>query len=173
MNPDASALAAAVPIDVDLSGLEPGGMVIVRWRGMPVAIINRPTSAQQKLQDPSLIAELADPNSEVLQQPRYARNWHRSIDSTYAVLIGICTHLGCIPHYYPNSSATEPTAGWLGGFFCPCHGSKFDLAGRVYKGVPAPYNLPVPPYRMVNDKVLRVGENPPGESFEITSVLQM
>lgn len=173
MNPDASILAAGAPTDVDLSGIEPGGKVVVRWRGAPVVIINRPATAQQTLQDPNLIAQLADPNSEVLQQPRYARNWHRSTDPDYAVLVGVCTHLGCIPLYYPNPSATEPTAGWPGGFFCPCHGSKFDLAGRVFKGVPAPYNLPVPPYCMVSDEVLRIGENPSGESFEITSIVQM
>lgn len=173
LNPDASSVAAGAPIDIDLGGLEPGGKVVVRWRGLPVVIFSRPDAALEKLKDPALLSELADPDSEVLQQPRYARNWHRSIDPTYAVLVGVCTHLGCIPLYYPTPSDAEPTADWPGGFFCPCHGSKFDLAGRVYKGVPAPYNLPTPPYRMISDRILRIGENPPGEKFEITSVVQI
>lgn len=173
LNPDASSVAAGAPIDVDLAGLEPGQIVVVRWRGLPVVIFSRPAAALEKLKDPSLLSELADPDSEVLQQPRYARNWHRSIDPTYAVLVGVCTHLGCIPLYYPTLSDAEPTADWPGGFFCPCHGSKFDLAGRVYKGVPAPYNLPAPPHRMISDKILRIGENPPGENFDITSIVQI
>lgn len=173
LNPDASSVAAGALIDVDLGGLEAGGKIVARWRGAPIVIIHRPAAALRTLKDPTLISQLADPNSEVLQQPRYVRNWHRSIDPAYVVLVGVCTHLGCIPLYYPNPSDTEPTADWLGGFFCPCHGSKFDLAGRVYRGVPAPYNLPVPPYQMVSDKILRIGENPPGEKFEITSIVQL
>ena len=111
------------------------------------------------LQSKQMTGELADPNSEQLQQPPYATNWHRSIEPEFGVLVGICTHLGCIPLFYPNASATTPVSNWPGGYFCPCHGSKYDAAGRVYSGVPAPYNLPVPPYRYVNDKTLRVGEN--------------
>ena len=89
------------------------------------------------------------------------------------MLVGICTHLGCLPSYMPTPDPTTPAPNWPGGYFCPCHGSKYDLAGRVYSGVPAPYNLPVPPYRFVNDKTLRIGENPPGATFELSSVVQM
>lgn len=173
LNPDASSIAAGAPVDIDLSGLEPGGKIVMRWRGLPIFVVSRPAAVLEKLRDPALISQLADPDSEVLQQPRYARNWHRSIDPAYAVLVGVCTHLGCIPLYYPNPSDAEPTADWPGGFFCPCHGSKYDLAGRVYKNMPAPYNLPAPPYRMVDGKILRIGENPPGENFEITSIVQI
>ncbi|PWB84277.1 MAG: ubiquinol-cytochrome c reductase iron-sulfur subunit [Methylocystaceae bacterium] len=173
LNPDASSIAVGAPVDVDLGGLEPGGKIVVRWRGLPVVVIARPAAALEKLRDPALISQLADPDSEVLQQPRYARNWRRSIDPVYAVLVGVCTHLGCIPLYYPNPSDVEPTSDWPGGFFCPCHGSRYDLAGRVYKNMPAPYNLPAPPYRMVDGMILRIGENPPGDNFEITSIVQI
>jgi len=111
------------------------------------------------MQGKQLTSQLADPDSDQLQQPPYATNWHRSLTPELGVLVGICTHLGCIPLFYPNASETTPVASWLGGYFCPCHGSKYDAAGRVFSGVPAPYNLPVPPYRFVNDKTLRIGEN--------------
>src|ERR1700733_10945938 len=107
------------------------------------------------------------------QQPSYARNWHRSIKPEYAVMVGICTHLGCLPSYFPTPSPTEPVANWPGGYFCPCHGSKYDLAGRVYTGVPAPYNLPVPPYHFPSEHILRIGENPQGATFTLSSVVQM
>lgn len=173
MNPDASTLAAGGPIDVDVTKLEPGQNVIVRWRAHPIFIMRRSEQLLKTLQDPAVVARLSDPESTVLQQPPYARNWHRSIKPEYLALVGICTHLGCIPQAFPNKSATTPTADWPGGYFCPCHGSKYDLAGRVYKGVPAPYNLPVPPYRFVGDKILRVGENPSGESYSLDSVTQL
>ncbi len=107
-----------------------------------------------------MIALLSDPDSQVVQQPPYATNWHRSIKPEFGVLVGICTHLGCIPLFYPDASATTPVSNWPGGYFCPCHGSKYDPAGRVFSGVPAPYNLPVPPYRFVSDTTIRIGENP-------------
>ena len=106
------------------------------------------------------------PNRSNCQQPPYAKNWHRSVKPEYGVLVGICTHLGCIPGFDPLPNATQPAANWLGGYFCPCHGSKYDLAGRVFRNVPAPYNLPVPPYHFVNDTMIRIGENPPGVDFD-------
>jgi ubiquinol-cytochrome c reductase iron-sulfur subunit len=173
MNPDAATLAAGGPVDLDLSKLEPGQQIVVRWQDHPVFVIRRPAKLLQGLQDPKLIARLADPNSEEAQQPPYAKNWHRSANPEYGVLVGICTHLGCIPTFYPNASSSEPIADWLGGYFCPCHGSKYDLAGRVFNGVPAPYNLPIPPYRFVNESMLRIGENPPGVQFDFGSILQI
>ena len=171
MSPDARTIAAGAPFDVDISAVAPGQQISVLWRGHPVFIVNRPAAALATLKDPVLIANLRDADSAVLQQPPYARNWHRSIDPQWLVLVGVCTHLGCIPLFEPNRDQQGP--GWPGGYFCPCHGSKYDLAGRVYKNVPAPYNLPVPPYRMVNAKTLRIGENPPGETFSFDEVTQL
>jgi ubiquinol-cytochrome c reductase iron-sulfur subunit len=173
MNPDASTLAAAGPVDVDLTQLEPGQQIVVLWAARPVFVVNRPKAALDGLRDPKLLARLSDPDSSVLQQPTYADNWCRSIKPELLVLVGICTHLGCIPKYFPNPNAVAPAPEWPGGFFCPCHGSKYDLAGRVFSGVPAPYNLPVPPYHLATDKILRVGENPTGAAFDFNSVVQV
>ena len=125
------------------------------------------------LEDPKLVERLSDPRSEANQQPPYAENWHRSIDAKYSVLVGICTHLGCIPSFFPQPDPSNPASDWLGGYFCPCHGSKYDLAGRVFKDFPAPYNLPVPPHHFVGDKMIRIGENPPGVNFDFNSILQI
>ncbi|HYC26383.1 MAG TPA: ubiquinol-cytochrome c reductase iron-sulfur subunit [Roseiarcus sp.] len=173
MNPDAAAVAAGAPVDVDLSHIEPGQQITIVWRSKPVFIVNRPKPALATLQNPELVARLSDANSKVLQQPAYAENWHRSIKPEILVIVGICTHLGCIPKFMPNPSPSDPTPNWPGGFFCPCHGSKYDLAGRVFSGVPAPYNLPVPPYRYADDKTLRIGENPPDANFDFDSVEQV
>jgi ubiquinol-cytochrome c reductase iron-sulfur subunit len=173
MTPDAATLAAGAPVDFDLSKVQPGQQVVVRWRERPIFIINRTPQILQTLQSPELLAKLADPNSSERQQPPYADNWHRSIKPEYSVLVGICTHLGCIPIFEPLPNATQPTANWLGGYFCPCHGSKYDLAGRVFSGVPAPYNLPVPPYRLVTDTTIRIGENPPNVNFDFASIRQI
>jgi ubiquinol-cytochrome c reductase iron-sulfur subunit len=173
MTPDASTLAASGPIEIDLKAIQPGQQVIALWSARPVFIVNRTTAALDALRDPKLLARLADANSQRPQQPPYAVNWHRSIKPEYLVLVGVCTHLGCIPKYFPKPDPTDPAPSWPGGFFCPCHGSKYDLAGRVFTGVPAPYNLPVPPYRFPNDMTLRVGENPPGENFDFDSILQV
>lgn len=173
MNPDASTLAAGGPIDVDVSKLAPGQNVVLRWRAHPIFILRRPQELLKTLQSPEVVSLLSDPDSTQLQQPPYAQNWHRSIKPEYLALVGICTHLGCIPQAFPEPSATTPVTNWPGGYFCPCHGSKYDLAGRVYKGVPAPLNLPVPPYRFVSDTILRVGENPPGINFDLDSVRQL
>jgi ubiquinol-cytochrome c reductase iron-sulfur subunit len=159
MNPDASTLAAGGPVDLDVSKVAEGQQVVIRWRQRPIFVFRRSKETLQSMQSSQMISLLSDPNSEQLQQPPYATNWHRSIKPELGVLVGICTHLGCIPLFYPTASATTPVANWPGGYFCPCHGSKYDPAGRVFSGVPAPYNLPVPPYRFVNDTTLRVGEN--------------
>jgi ubiquinol-cytochrome c reductase iron-sulfur subunit len=173
MEPDATTIAAGAPMDIDISKLEAGQNIIVRWRSRPIFILNRPQAQLAELQKEQLLSQLSDPNSQARQQPDYAQNWHRSIKPEFLVLVGICTHLGCIPQFFPNPSNTTPTGGWLGGYFCPCHGSKYDLAGRVFRGVPAPYNLPVPPYNFVNDKMVRIGENPPGSEFKLESVEQI
>ncbi|MBS0561142.1 MAG: ubiquinol-cytochrome c reductase iron-sulfur subunit [Proteobacteria bacterium] len=173
MNPSEDVIAAGAAIDVDLSKVEPGQQITILWRGRPILVVNRTKAALETLQEPGLVGRLADPASTVHQQPPYAQNWHRSIKPEFAVLVGICTHLGCLPKYLPTPDPTTPEANWPGGYFCPCHGSKYDLAGRVYKSVPAPYNLPVPPYRFSGDQKLRIGENPPGATFDLASVVQM
>jgi ubiquinol-cytochrome c reductase iron-sulfur subunit len=160
MNPDASTLAAGGPVDLDVSKIQEGGQVVVRWRQRPIFVFRRSKKTLDSMQSSQLLSLLSYPNSQVVQQPHYATNWHRSIKPEFGVLVGICTHLGCIPLFYPDASATTPVSNWPGGYFCPCHGSKYDPAGRVFSGVPAPYNLPVPPYRFVNDTTIRIGENP-------------
>ncbi|HLH87096.1 MAG TPA: ubiquinol-cytochrome c reductase iron-sulfur subunit [Xanthobacteraceae bacterium] len=173
MEPDASTLAAGGPVELDISKVAPGQQVLIRWRARPIFVFHRTPQILDMMRDQKLLSLLADPDSRELQQPPYATNWHRSIKPEFAVLVGICTHLGCIPLFYPQPSATTPVGGWLGGYFCPCHGSKYDPAGRVFRGVPAPYNLPVPPYRFVNDTTLRVGENPSDSHFDFGSIRQM
>ena len=173
MNPDASTLAAGGPVDLDISKIEPGQQVVVRWRERPVFVFHRTPETLKTLQDPKLIAVLSDPNSQQVQQAPYATNWHRSIKPEFGVLVGICTHLGCIPLFYPQPNATTPVADWPGGYFCPCHGSKYDPAGRVFSGVPAPYNLPVPPYTFVSNTTIRIGENPSGSNWDFGSIRQL
>ncbi len=173
MNPDASTLAAGGPVDVDVGKIAEGSQIVVRWRERPIWIYHRSKQTLAMLQDQKDTSRLSDPNSEQTQQPPYAQNWHRSIKPEFGVLVGICTHLGCIPLFYPNPSETTPVADWIGGYFCPCHGSKYDAAGRVYSGVPAPYNLPVPPYQFVNDTTLRIGENPPNAAWDFGSIRQL
>lgn len=162
MTPSARARAAGAPVEVDISKLEPGQMLTIEWRGKPVWIVNRTPTMLETL--PAVDAQLSDPNSDVLnQQPEYARNEHRSIKTELLVLVGICTHLGCSPKARLAAGADTAlglSADWPGGFFCPCHGSKFDLAGRVYKGVPAPTNLVVPPHQYLSDNRILVGVGP-------------
>ena len=173
MNPDASTLAAGGPVDVDVSKVEEGAQIVVYWRQRPIFIFHRGKQTLEALQSKEDLALLADPNSSQVQQAPYATNWHRSIKPEISVLVGICTHLGCIPLFFPNPSATQPVPSWLGGYFCPCHGSKYDAAGRVFSGVPAPYNLPVPPYRFVGDTTIRIGENPGNAKFDFNAILQI
>jgi len=173
MNPDASTLAAGGPVDLDVSKVAEGQQVVIRWRQRPIFVFRRSKETLQSMQSSEMISLLADPNSDQLQQPPYATNWHRSIKPELGVLVGICTHLGCIPLFYPTASATTPVTNWPGGYFCPCHGSKYDPAGRVFSGVPAPYNLPVPPYTFVSDTTVRIGENPSGTSWDFGSIRQL
>jgi ubiquinol-cytochrome c reductase iron-sulfur subunit len=173
MNPDAATLAAGGPVELDLSKVQPGQQVQIRWRSRPILVINRTPAALKMLQSKEVLDRLSDPQSENNQQPDYAQNWHRSIKPEYGVLVGICTHLGCIPKFFPQPSQTTPVPDWPGGYFCPCHGSKYDLAGRVYSGVPAPYNLPVPPYHYIDGNKIRVGENPKGNNFDFASIIQI
>jgi ubiquinol-cytochrome c reductase iron-sulfur subunit len=172
MNPAQDTVAAGAPLDVDLSSLQPGQQIIVLWRSRPVFIVNRTPDELAKLQSQGDTGLLRDPDSTALQQPPYAQNWHRSLKPEYLVLVGICTHLGCIPEFMPQPGGNlGPT--WPGGYFCPCHGSRYDLAGRVFSGVPAPYNLPVPPHHYTGDKVVRIGENPPDSTFDFNSIEQI
>jgi len=155
--PSERAKAAGAPIEVDISKLEPGQKINVEWRGKVVWVLNRTPAMLATL--PKMDARLADPKSEVDHQPPYAKNEQRSIKPEIFVAVGICTHLGCSPTFRPEVAPADLGDDWLGGFFCPCHQSKFDLAGRVFKGVPAPTNLVVPPYRYVTDRRLIVGED--------------
>jgi ubiquinol-cytochrome c reductase iron-sulfur subunit len=173
MNPDASTLAAGGPVDLDVSKIAPGQQVAIRWRERPIFVFHRTPETIKSLQEPSLLSQLSDPNSQQVQQPPYAGNWHRSIKPEFGILVGICTHLGCIPMFYPQPNASTPVTNWPGGYFCPCHGSKYDPAGRVFSGVPAPYNLPVPPYTFVSDTTIRVGENPSGPTWDFGSIRQL
>jgi ubiquinol-cytochrome c reductase iron-sulfur subunit len=161
MNPSARARAAGVPVEVDLSNVEPGMMVTVEWRGQPVWVVHRTREMIDSL--PRLDGMVADPKSSMPMQPDYAKNEARSIKPEYLVLVGICTHLGCSPSQKLAPGAESGLGDdWPGGFFCPCHGSKFDLAGRVYKGVPAPANLKVPPYAYLSDTRLLIGKDSKG-----------
>lgn len=161
MTPSARARAAGAPIEVDISKVEPGMMITVEWRGKPVWIVHRTPEMLASL--PKIDGEVADPKSSVKQQPDYAKNEARSIKPEYLVLVGICTHLGCSPSQKLAAGTSEGMGdSWPGGFFCPCHGSKFDLAGRVFKGVPAPINLEVPPYAYLSDKQLIIGSDSKG-----------
>lgn len=158
-NPSAKAKAAGAPIDVDISKLEHGQLVRVLYRKKPVWIFRRDTQSITNLG--LLDGELADPSSQENQQPVYAQNAYRSIKPEIAVIEGVCTHLGCSPTYRPELGAADLGGdAWKGGFYCPCHGSKFDLAGRVYAGVPAPTNLIVPKYHFVSDTLIRIGVSP-------------
>lgn len=157
MLPSERAKAAGAPVEVDISKLEPGSIVTVEWRGKPVWIINR---SQEMLDQLSKIDDkLTDPQLDVPQQPDYAKNPTRSIKPNLMVLVGICTHLGCSPSSKLKAGEEGMGSDWPGGFFCPCHGSKFDLAGRVYKGSPAPTNLEVPPHKYLSDARLLIGED--------------
>jgi len=171
MNPDAATIAAAGPVDIDISQIQEGQRLVTLWAARPVFVVHRSKSALDTLRDPKLLSQLRDPNSDEMQQPEYSKNWSRSIKPEFLVVVGICTHLGCVPLFDPQPDPTNPAPDWLGGFFCPCHGSKYDLAARVFQGVPAPYNLPVPPYHFPDDKTLRVGENPPGQNWDFNSIL--
>jgi len=155
-NPSARAKAAGAPVKINIGKLQPGQILIEEWRGKPVVIVRRTAATLENIKKLDDVVD--DPASDESTQPEYAKNEFRAIKDEYLVLIGICTHLGCLPEYRPGMG--ELDADWLGGFFCPCHGSKFDLAGRVYKNVPAVANLEVPPHHYESDDVLVIGIDP-------------
>jgi ubiquinol-cytochrome c reductase iron-sulfur subunit len=161
MQPSAKAQAAGAPVEVDISKIEPGEKITVEWRGKPVWIVKR---TQENLDDLASVNDrLRDVESNESEQPEYAKNLHRSIKPALLVVIGICTHLGCSPTYVKKHDPKDfKDDAWKGGFFCPCHGSLFDLAGRVYQGVPAPTNLVVPPYTFLSDTRILVGADEKG-----------
>lgn len=160
MMPSQRARAAGAPVEVDIGKIDPGALLTVEWRGKPVWIVNRTPDMLALL--PKHDARLKDPTSSEPQQPSYCKNATRSIKPQYLVAVGICTHLGCSPTYRKEVGAADIGSDWPGGFFCPCHGSKFDLAARVFKDVPAPLNLVIPPYKYMTDTRLLVGADDKG-----------
>ncbi len=160
-NPSAKAKAAGAPVEVEISKLEEGQMVRVEWRGKPVWVVRRSQAVVEGLK--SHENQLRDPNSDELQQPNYAQNPYRSIKPEYFIAVGICTHLGCSPTYLPDSFS-EQVQGVKSGFFCPCHGSKFDMAGRGFQAVPAPLNLVIPPHMYLSDTRIVIGLDETGEA---------
>jgi ubiquinol-cytochrome c reductase iron-sulfur subunit len=160
MTPSERAKAAGAPVEVDIKNLAPGEMKIVEWRGMPVWVVNRTKEMLDGIKKSD--AKVSDPNSKVAQQPEYAKNEYRSIKPDISVLVGVCTHLGCSPQYKSEEAKGDMGQDWEGGYFCPCHGSKFDFAGRVFSGSPAPINLKVPPYKFVGDAKIVIGDDTKG-----------
>ncbi len=159
MAPSARARAAGAPVEIDISKLEPGQRVIVEWRGKPVWVLRRTPELLESL---NLVkGDLSDPDSEDSDQPEYAQNEFRSYENRQEILVmvGLCTHLGCSPTFRPEVAPADLGPDWHGGFFCPCHGSRFDIAGRVYKGMPAPTNLEVPPYYFMSENRVLVGDS--------------
>jgi ubiquinol-cytochrome c reductase iron-sulfur subunit len=157
MQPSAKAMAAGAPVEVDISKMEAGQLIRVAWRGKPVWILNRTPEVLETLK--TLDNELRDPLSQESLQPESSKNPGRSIKPEIFIAVGLCTHLGCSPTFRPEIGPHDLGDKWKGGFFCPCHGSWFDLAGRVYRGVPAPTNLEIPPYRYITDTQLIIGES--------------
>ena len=153
--PSAKAKAAGAPVRVNISKIEPGQQMVAEWRGQPVFIVRRTDEALANLD--KLTDTVADPRSEASVQPAYVGPQVRSIKPEVLIVVGLCTHLGCAPSFRPEVAAADLGADWLGGYFCPCHGSKYDMAGRVYKGQPAPLNLPVPPHTYETDSVVIIG----------------
>ena len=159
-NPSAKAQAVGAPVQVSLYGLKPGQIMKVQWRGQTIGVLRRSRETLDLL--PEVDAELRDPQSLESEQPPFAQNEARSLNSEYLVVNMHCTHLGCVPQLIPQVGPQPFQENWKGGFFCPCHKSKFDMAGRVYKGVPAPANLRIPPYSFLDDQTLVIGVNPEG-----------
>lgn len=153
--PSAKARAAGAPVKVNISKIEPGQQMIAQWRGQPVFIVRRTPEILSSLS--KLIGELSDPDSQDSIQPAYVDPVVRSIRPDILLLIGICTHLGCSPTFRPEVAPVDLGKDWVGGYFCPCHGSRYDLAGRVYKAQPAPLNLPVPPHSYESDSIIVIG----------------
>jgi ubiquinol-cytochrome c reductase iron-sulfur subunit len=157
--PSARAQALGAPVEIDIGKLEVGSILRVEWRGSPVWVLRRSQQMLESLTLPEVAGRLRDPESSESEQPEYARNVHRSVREEYLVVIGSCTHLGCAPLERFEVAPADMGPDWRGGFFCPCHGSTFDLAGRVYAGVPAPLNLPIPPYMFTDDNTILVGSD--------------
>lgn len=155
--PSARARALGAPVDADVSKLEQGAILKVTWRGQAIYVVRRTPEMLATLTTPAVVDHLRDPQSEESEQPEYAKNDSRALKPEFLVLVGVCTHLGCAPLDRFQPQDAELGATWPGGFYCPCHGSKFDLAGRVFKDVPAPTNLRVPPYRFINEGVIQIG----------------
>lgn len=160
MLPSERAKAAGAPVEVDISKIEPGMMLNVEWQGKPVWVVNRTKEMLDALSKND--AKLADSKSEIPQQPDYCKNATRSIKPEILVAVGICTHLGCSPTYRPEMGPADLGPDWAGGFFCPCHGSRFDMAARVYSGVPAPTNLVIPKHKYLSDSRLLIGDDSKG-----------
>ena len=171
MEPSSAVLSTGAPMSVNLSPLKPGQQIVIIWRSRPIFIVHRTPAILEGLREKMLTDQLRDPSSDEIQQPLYAKNWSRSIKPEYLVVVGVCTHLGCIPAFTPIPGSID--SSWPGGYLCHCHGSKYDLAGRVFKGVPAPFNLPVPPHSYSNGNTLVIGQNPTGESFNLSSIEQI
>ena len=157
LGPSVTAQAAGSPVKVDLSQMKAGEQKTVVWRGKPIWIIKRKPEMLEQISKSN--EDLRDPESNVPQQPEYTKNIYRSIKKDYLILVGVCTHLGCAPTYRPDKGASDIDPSWPGGFFCACHGSKFDMSGRVFDGVPAPTNLEVPPHRFLDDNTVLIGED--------------
>jgi len=162
--PSARARAAGAPVEVDISKIEPGMLLTVEWRGKPVWIVNRTPDMLGLLAKHD--GQLTDPKSDQPQQPAYCKNATRSIKPEFLVAVGICTHLGCSPTFRKEVGAADLGGDWPGGFFCPCHGSRFDLAARVFKGAPAPTNLVIPPHLYVSDAKLLIGVDPKADHLQ-------
>lgn len=160
MWPSERAKAAGAPVEVDISRMEPGELKIVEWRGKPVWVVRRTKEMVDSLK--AVAARLTDVASRASEQPEYARNEHRARKPEFMVMEGVCTHLGCSPQMKTGEAKAEMGADWIGGFYCPCHGSKFDYAGRVFKGAPAPLNLPVPPHVYLSDTTILIGDDKKG-----------
>lgn len=159
-NPSAKAQAVGAPVQVSLNGLEPGQILKVQWRGQTIGVLRRSRETLELLSE--VDSELRDPQSQESEQPEFAANEGRALKDEYLVVNMHCTHLGCVPQVVPEVGAQPFDDNWKGGFFCPCHKSKFDMAGRVYKGVPAPANLRIPPYSYLDESTLIIGVNPGG-----------
>ena len=157
MWPSERARAAGAPVSLNTAGLAPGELAVIEWRGKPVWVLKRSKEMLESLK--SVEPRLSDPQSKASEQPKYAENEFRSANPDLLVLVGVCTHLGCSPQEKPADAKAEMGADWPGGFYCPCHGSKFDFAGRVFKGSPAPINLEVPPYTVQADGTVVIGED--------------
>jgi len=158
LSPSAKTKAIGAPVEVEIGELQPGELKIVLWQGKPVWILRRDETTLEGIK--SLDADVRDPSSDEQQQPEYAKNEYRSVKPEYLIVLGLCTHLGCSPTFVEaEDGASHNLSGWKGGFFCPCHGSRFDLAGRVFKGVPAPRNLVVPPHMYLNNTKILIGDD--------------